>query len=939
MVDKPGFLMRSLLGRLLKSVDFARRIIDSLRDAEERGTVVYVMKTRSLIDYLFFNLAFLQHGLRLVRFANGVRTRMARGLFKGLAAVVRGRRGLPDDVDCMQALVGAGEPTTLFLREPRGREADQIAYALPYLERLVHMQRRSRRSIWLVPKLLIWEKRPDRARPTVFDDVFGSRQSPTFIKKLIYVIQNFWQSFLNLGHPTVQLTSAVNLKDFVAERTELSDIKIAQELRAQLADALQREEKVVVGPWVKSAAKMRSEILADQRVQNRLRERGLNFNDFKTSKRAKEIIDEIAADFSPLAIKAFSALLHPIWNTMYDGMEVDLEGLSRVRETARDKRLVIVPSHKSHIDYLALSYIFYNHGLIPPHIAAGVNLSFWPLGPIFRRAGAFFLRRSFAGDDLYAVLFSAYLIKLLEEGFFIEFFIEGTRSRTGKLAPPKYGMLNMIVEAFREGNVDQLAFIPVSVGYEKIIEGDSYRKELEGSEKKSESLGGLLKTPQVLRSRYGRVYVEFGEPVDLGQFIDAYHADRDAIPKEELERTVRRLAYRIIHEINDVTTVTPSALAALIILNATTRAIDVERLVTEAGFVIGYLRERGVRMSRTINDAINARSAALLANVLPEPGPESFNEFDRAYLEQDGHLDAEHASDDAQTTLGHAIRASIVESLQLLKDNKLIEEEVVEDEYYYAVRDDRRVELAFYKNNIVHYFADDAVFAVATAAAANDEGLADIDTARDYARFLSRMLKYEFCFNERREFESVFQNALQNAEEEGWVRDLQDEGRDEIELPAKRPGGFEFIRGLLVPLLESYLLAARSVSEQDAWIDPKALAKRAVALGRGAHMRGELHYAESRAQSTIETAVKIYREWGLLETRQRERGRKSVREVRLSPDWKGERLGELIADLERLAMPQQRQPADPLTGKSTRKLLAAVAETGTEAGDVQVAGT
>lgn len=892
---------------MLRSVDFAKRVVESLRDAEDRGSVVYVMRTRSIIDYLYFNLAFLEYGLQLVRFANGVKTFSLRGFPRSLGARLRGRRGLPSDEDCLEAAVAADLPAMLFLRRPRGREINEIGYTLPHLQRLVQLQRRMERPILLIPTLLIWDKRPDRAHPSVLDDVFGSRQSPTFIKKLVYVVQNFWQSFLNLGRPTVQLSSSVDLKLFVEHRPELSDAKLAQELRGILYDALNREERVVVGPWVKRGEVMQNEILADSRLRTRLEAQNIHLADYKTANQARKILREIAADFSPMAIKIMSAVLHPVWNIMYDGIEVDTKGLARVREAARSKRLVIVPSHKSHIDYLVISYVFYHNGLIPPHIAAGVNLSFWPLGPIFRRSGAFFLRRTFSDDYLYATLFRAYMIKLIEEGFPIEFFIEGTRSRTGKLAPPKYGMLDMIVEAFRGGNVTELAIVPVSVGYEKVIEADSYRKELEGSEKKSENLGSLLQTTSVLRSRYGRIHVEFGEPIDLGSYLERYHGDAKDIPNDELQRTVRRLAYRIIHGINDVTTVTPSAIVALAMLNGLSNAIDLRALTRQAGFIIGYLEEEGARFSAAVTEPIQARLATIPPPKAIHPELPSFDEFDQAFIDED----TEHQTMpliDRDTALGEAVTTSLAEAIALLKDNGLVETESIEDEQFLRVPDDRRVELAFYKNNILHYFADDTIFAAALIATANDHGIVSIQDAREHAQFLSQLLKYEFCFNERSRFDAVFDAAAQTFIEFGWIQ--QNENGD-FDLGGEPAAGLEYIRGMSLSILEGYYLASLAIEDVHDWTDTKALSKRAISLGRSLHLKGELHWAESRAQSTLESAFRILRDWGTLENNQDEKGRRS-RDTRLSESWRQGQLSELQLKLRGYLKPQKRAPGAPL---------------------------
>ena len=614
MSERMGRLTTLLLRWLLSSVVFAQRHVDAIRDAESRGTVVYVMKSRNLVDYLYFNMAFVREGLRLVRFANGLNAWLLRPALRGIATLLRGRRGFPSEEDCLEATVDAGEPAMLFLTRPRRSETEELEFSLPHLKRLIATQRRQSRPILVLPQLLVWEKRPERARPSILDEVFGSRHRPGFIKSVIYVFQNWWQSFLNLGAPLVRLSTQIDLRNFIQEQPDLSDEALALELRDRLSDVLIREQRVVVGPWVKRSRQMRDEILADARTQEALARVTENDATERTKllKESRKILQEIAADFSMLQIKIMSAIMTPAFKTIYDGFEYDAAQLDKVRDIAMNKRIVFVPSHKSHVDYLVLSYILFQEGMIPPHIAAGANLDLPVVGGIFRRSGAFFLRRSFADDPIYFPLFKAYLIKLLEEGFFIEFFIEGTRSRTGKLNPPRYGMLNMIVEAFRLGDVEDIAFVPISVAYEKIIEGNSYKDELEGGEKKSENIGDLVKVGGVLQSKYGRVYVEFGEAIELAGFLDRYHADPDStIPPDELDRTVRRLGYSLIHGINDVTVVTPSSVAALILLNSPARALDDKVLAREAGFVIAFLRERSAPLSRTLADSIKLNFAAI----------------------------------------------------------------------------------------------------------------------------------------------------------------------------------------------------------------------------------------------------------------------------------------------------------------------------------------
>src|SRR5262249_5539729 len=136
---------------------------------------------------------------------------------------------------------------------------------------------------------------------------------------------------------------------------------------------------------------------------------------------------------------------------------------------------------------------------------------FFPLGLVFRRGGAFFIRRSFGGDRLYAAVVDAYIRRLIREGYSIEFFLEGKRSRTGKLLPPKLGLLNMVIEAGLSVPNREVFFVPVSIGYDRIVEGGSYVEELIGGEKQKEDARGLLRTTRVLRGRYGRLNIQFGD--------------------------------------------------------------------------------------------------------------------------------------------------------------------------------------------------------------------------------------------------------------------------------------------------------------------------------------------------------------------------------------------------------------------------------------------
>src|SRR5690606_12130569 len=251
---------------------------------------------------------------------------------------------------------------------------------------------------------------------------------------------------------------------------------------------IERERRVVIGPAAKPPERVRTEILRSPRLQRIISDLaggGGTTIGAKTAEAAK-MLEELQATPNPNVLKGMGIGLRWGFNRIYRGIEFDPAYVERVRDASRNGALILLPSHKSHIDYLVLSYFFYERNLPMPLIAAGDNLNFKPVGPIFRRCGAFFIRRSFKGDRLYAAIVDAYIRRLIRDGYPIELFLEGGRSRTGKLLDPKFGLLNMIVDAAQGVPAQTVRFVPVSIGYERVVEADSYQRELTGGEKKKE---------------------------------------------------------------------------------------------------------------------------------------------------------------------------------------------------------------------------------------------------------------------------------------------------------------------------------------------------------------------------------------------------------------------------------------------------------------------
>ncbi|MGC0195011.1 glycerol-3-phosphate 1-O-acyltransferase PlsB, partial [Klebsiella pneumoniae] len=268
-----------------------------------------------------------------------------------------------------------------------------------------------------------------------------------------------------------------------------------------------------------------------------------------------------------------------------------------VRQLAHDgHEIVYVPCHRSHMDYLLLSYVLYHQGLVPPHIAAGINLNFWPAGPIFRRLGAFFIRRTFKGNKLYSTVFREYLGELFSRGYSVEYFVEGGRSRTGRLLDPKTGTLLMTIQAMLRGGTRPITLVPIYIGYEHVMEVGTYAKELRGATKEKESLPQMVRGLSKLRN-LGQGYVNFGEPLPLMTYLNQHVPDwREAIDPIEAVRpswltpTVNSIAADLMVRINNAGAANAMNLCCTALLASRQRSLTREQLTQQLECYLALLR-------------------------------------------------------------------------------------------------------------------------------------------------------------------------------------------------------------------------------------------------------------------------------------------------------------------------------------------------------------
>ena len=384
---------------------------------------------------------------------------------------------------------------------------------------------------------------------------------------------------LNGRDTVVHFSAPISLRSVMDEWAGVGDERLVRKVARVLRTHFHRIRAAVIGPDLSHRRTVVDAVLNAEPVRAAIAASAAKdkITPARAWRNAHRMLLEIAADYSYPVVRSVSLILSNFWNKLYDG--ITLHHFDKARAAAPGFEVVYVPCHRSHTDYLLLSYQLHTSGVVVPHIAAGVNLDMPVIGPILRRGGAFFLRRSFKGNALYPIIFNEYLAQLIDRGVPIEYFIEGGRSRTGRLLTPHLGMLAMTVRAFLRAPRRPVLFQPVYIGYEKLMEGESYAGELGGKPKQKESLFGLLRGLRVLRQRYGHVTLNFGEPIELTPLLDAAGADwreegGSAHSKPDwLNVVTSRLAEQIQININRAADVNPINLLALVLLSTPKHAM------------------------------------------------------------------------------------------------------------------------------------------------------------------------------------------------------------------------------------------------------------------------------------------------------------------------------------------------------------------------------
>ncbi|MFG3519103.1 glycerol-3-phosphate 1-O-acyltransferase [Nocardia nova] len=588
--------------------------------------------------------------------------------------------------------------------------------------------------------------------------------------------------------------------------------------------ALERAERSVIGDRYKVPRMVVEEILDSPDFLRRLdtiaTETGTEPRE--VYRRAEKALRELVAAQSRLISDLFTQAMRPVHASAWR-IDCDRSGLAALRRLNRNYPLVFLPSHRSYVDAFVLGDALARNDFPPNHVIGGANLSFWPMGPIARRTGTVFIRRSFGDDEIYKAVVEEYFAYLLAKRFNLEWYFEGGRTRTGKLRPPRFGLLNYLASAIRSRRIDDVMLVPVSITYERLNELGSIATEQVGGAKKPEGLTWLARYIRSQQHSAGRVYVRFGAPLSARDRLAAHGDPMQPIaeslapdPEEVSDRqrkAVQRLAFEVAVGINAVTPVTVNALVTLALLGVHERALTLGEVRQTLEPVRGYISRRA----------------------LPT-----------------GELDT--LRDDQ----GLAV---VLEQLSLAKVVTVYRGGL---EPVYSIEAGAHLEAAFYRNSAVHWFVNRAILELAILEVADQQAGAapGIEAIWDAAYRLRDLLKFEFFFPDRIEFA-----AAMSAEMLLVDRDWEQRGSAAELVCALADSGFIMAHRVVRSFFDAQLVVAERLAAADpaAPLDRKQFIDECLAVGRQMLLQQRLHSTESVSSELFSSAVKLAENYGLLD--------------------------------------------------------------------------
>jgi len=804
VLRRSNFVYERIIRFLFWKIDFDGASLSTLKELEGKGRIVFASFQSSSSALLILTSLLRRHGFRVPMLALGVApflyqrmSNVVRLVFRSLRRFFLGGRFRPvADRECIRGIIDDHESVVVSLLSRK-------LFLWRYLEKrsdpvqdIIEIQMESPEPIFLVPELIFWNMNPERTRNFIAMRATGDRG----------LLSALFTTIRSATHSSVRVSTPINLKEMVDQYSGESPRLVTRRVRQRLFEIYNLEKRSALGPVLKTSHEMMESVLYHPDIINAIQavaeEKGQSVR--RLRRKAYKYYRGIAADFSILVIKYFQKFMMWVFRKVFDDVYYDKEDFRMLREAAQKAPLIIMPCHRSHMDYLIISSMFYENRLVPPHILAGDNLSFFPLGLLFRKSGAFFMKRSTRGLDLYTAILRQYIKTLVQEGYSIEFFIEGGRTRTGKTMHPKLGMLKYLIEAVEEGYNDDMMLVPVGINYDRVLEEKSFQRELKGRNKESESNKDLMKSGKYLRGGFGGVHLSFGAPMSFRDLKREFGAGEDL---------VQRVADRIVRKISDAVVVTPFALVTAAMLVSSVKGFALSDLRERVSLFMKCLKRVGAKLSGALSDDSSVGEA--IDMVLE-------------YFEHDGIV--------SRVRLDGGKKG---------KPNYL--------EEFYVLNEEQRMRINFYKNNIIHYFLPVSLYASGFVAAGKGAESAGAGSVRREFSMLAELFSKEFVYTEAMcDMPAAADEAEAFLEEQGIV--ARDNGTVRV-----TEGRMEELLGfsrLMQDVMEAYYAVSTTLS---AWGDSRIMKKEFIAEVRKAGMKrfhlGEIMFFESLSQPYYSSAL------------------------------------------------------------------------------------
>lgn len=555
--------------------------------------------------------------------------------------------------------------------------------------------------------------------------------------------------------------------------------------------AMERVEYRILGPQYKSPRLVKPEIMASSRFRA-----GLQKIPGATVERAGAMLDELSTGWSRVSVDLVSVLGRLLSRGFDPEIDYDEYQVAAMRAGLEAHPAVLLFSHRSYIDGAVVPVAMQENRLPPVHVFAGINLSFGAMGPLLRRSGVIFIRRNIGDDPLYKFVLREYVGYIVEKRFNLSWSIEGTRSRTGKMLPPKLGLLAYVADAYLDGRSEDILLQPVSISFDQLHETAEYAAYARGGEKTAEGVGWLYNFIRAQGERnYGKIYVRFPEAVSMRQYLGPPHGpitgDQDA-KRLALQKMSFEVAWRILQS----TPVTATGLVCALLLTTRGAALTLDQLHHTLQDSLDYLERKQTPMSTS---ALRLRSR-------------------------------------------NGVRAAV----DALSNGHPITRVDGGREPVWRIAPDDEHAAAFYRNSVIHAFLETSIVELALAHAKHVEG-DRLPAFWAQAMRLRDLLKFDFYFADSAAFRENI--AEEMAWHDNWEAHVA-AGGDEIDamLFAKRPLMSD---AMLRVFFEAYEIVADVLRDAPPDIGQKELTKLALGVGRQ-------YVAQTRVRSSESVSTLLF---------------------------------------------------------------------------------